>query len=1007
MIQLLSRFKYTCQERLDILDYVNQMTEFMKAVDEKHPLFLFYRTFKDNPDERKKILYGDDVEYSIQLNEDDHYNWEIFEYVVLLPLFSYRRLIPGILSEKDPSSDLDGSLDESELPSIQGEVDALDELANKRHMHMCKHDFTVIDDQDSEREKQNYNGLQISTKITKSEYYVKIKQSIETIANTIHRLSGDLNEDIRKHADSRALSQDDAVHLICGSEFFDEFQFPGYETIIERIKICHEKTASNTAINWNNIPINCKDTPVNWEAWIQSDKLSEQYRICSVLDEECINTALSSLFEKKMISTEIIREKKDKGNILGGITVVKNVFKNRHEIMSKIKKLQFIEYPDTAKDKINHIRVASTKTQLPLQYSANKTIFFVLSRKIEQVEEELLQECNDIAFKIYMDTKHRLIQKYGPKVAKEIIGKFIPFTSCLWSLRPANEAGYGLHQDSTSLSSDKGLHYQEIVVTIVFHLERNLNEKKGASLQVSRSSDGKKFISYDTEDNSIHVQLVGNQANLHHKAGSIGSQAKGYRLVMTARRTGVDNPDDVMNEMIRLSGYKGNFNDKKFLQDIIAPTLETIVEFEGILPGVSHRATNHSQLMPPKKAKSKKGVKRKDRNQKMISESNFKVQVDTITTEVGNELPIDSKKKRAYGPSHYYQIDTTSVQDAESKTYIEYSHGPEFFLNHRSLEILFRKNICVRTFDGKNWVTWAPMFEDDGTVMRVGIQKATKFYKRQHYIQNSRIGGHIVSNDPRTATGICLLHPERTENYNDVVDAARDHRSVEFQFYGSGGSAKVMGSHPSLISAPLCGKGGSFASNQNMNNRNTCLMDICKSDRPVHIAMKVKSNSNECGDRDEVIYLGMFVIEGCGFGLQGSEKRDRFEKGKNCDNLIGASFLDAKVFRFKAVPFPIDYCNDVNRDKWKVYPIDTREAPLSCGIMVPNKTATKFLKGEANSEPKRDIVFDAMSGVEIEKILPLEEWTECGRSNEDVEGSEDEASSDEDENNDKEPMNIY
>ena len=64
---------------------------------------------------------------------------------------------------------------------------------------------------------------------------------------------------------------------------------------------------------------------------------------------------------------------------------------------------------------------------------------------------------------------------------------------------------------------------------------------------------------------------------------------------------------------------------------------------------------------------------------------------------------------------------------------------------------------------------------------------------------------------PKTVTGICLLHPERTDQYNDVIDAVCDHKSEEFHFYGSGGSAKVMGSHPSLISAPLCGKGGSFA----------------------------------------------------------------------------------------------------------------------------------------------------------------------------------------------------
>ena len=38
-------------------------------------------------------------------------------------------------------------------------------------------------------------------------------------------------------------------------------------------------------------------------------------------------------------------------------------------------------------------------------------------------------------------------------------------------------------------------------------------------------------------------------------------------------------------------------------------------------------------------------------------------------------------------------------------------------------------------------------------------------------------------------------------------------------------------------------------------------MNICKSDRLVHFAMKENSNSNKFGDEDEAIYRGMYVIQ--------------------------------------------------------------------------------------------------------------------------------------------------
>ena len=78
-----------------------------------------------------------------------------------------------------------------------------------------------------------------------------------------------------------------------------------------------------------------------------------------------------------------------------------------------------------------------------------------------------------------------------------------------------------------------------------------------------------------------------------------------------------------------------------------------------------------------------------------------------------------------------------------------------------------------------------------------------------------------------------------------------------------------------------------------------CLIKLCVSEQPLHIALKSKNYDNR--DNKQVAYLRMFYIESYDYGYH--TPREKFKLGNNCDHLIGASFMDAKKHLFKVVAF--------------------------------------------------------------------------------------------------------
>ncbi|GFH54325.1 predicted protein [Chaetoceros tenuissimus] len=908
MDQLYSLYRYELEKNISSLEKVDDDKRLLQTIrDMDHPLVLFFKTYRDDPNKRKEILYGKDAEYTRELNEENDFNWEIFEHVVLLPLLRYQRIIP-IFNTKT-----------NELDSIQ-----------------------------------------ITKKEKSATFHKKLQKSFRIVSGVILSLSLDLDENLRRKFDSGEVkfNRDNAIALMCGSKCYDEYLYPGYNTIIQRIKICYERAPNKECIDWTK--------------WIQHDGMPGKIQICSVLDKSSTITSLQNLLGKKDITMEIIREENNDCRILGGITIIKDVHDNdAKDILEQVEKLRFIKYPNTRNGKRNHIRVASTTENLPLQYSSGSNVFFVLSVKMEPIEEKLLQKANEIAFQLYKRSKTRLIQKYGPKHACKLIGNFIPYSSCLWSCQRARDAGYGIHQDSTYLSSEVGLHYQEIVVTMIFHFD--CDSRNGAYLFVYLDQDGKTKFKYMTFPNSVHVQDFGNQKNLWHQAGSVGGNTNGYRLVMTARRTGVKNPTKVMNEMISLKCPALDPLAKKIQQTIFEPTLRQIMDDKdgnlqfGICCDLNKR--------PTKIARKGKQKNVNHRVEKTADEDMDDAIMNPPTLpELDDNVSHMDSSAGIYDTNHYYEIDKSmEVAASNQSSYIQYGRGHQFLLHQSSMKILFRKRICIRTLDKSSgtYVRWAPMIRNR-KIVEIGDFIPMHWYKDYHDIRINNQGGHIVSGDKETATGICLLHPERTDDYNTIINSVVNLKSKVsgIHFFGSGGAAKVMGSHPTLISMRLCGAGGMFASNQISTGTNQCLVDLCTSERPLHIALKLKERDDN--GNEQVVYLGMFYIKGFDYGYH--SPREPFRKGYNCDNVIGASFMDAKTHLFKAVKFDYDDGNDDGNDdgderKWREYTIE-RDSPMSFGVVVSNK-ASDVLRADKQNY-KRETVFESMerlSDTDLEKIL--------------------------------------
>lgn len=939
MNELLYKYKYEYEERFNLLHNIRKEEQLKKIVDKDHPLFQVFEGLYKNPLERQKILFGN---MEIPKKYENLYQWDYFEYIVFLPFCNFQKFIPGAF--QSPANN-------DERP---------DEFVPNSRV---------------------YNVLEIQKKTDIHTYRDRLKPMLHQVGQAILELSPEVNSKLQKQANKSQFKffQRDAIMLICGADSFGNYMYPGYDTIVKRINVCYKEAAGDK-------------TKINWAAWIPEDRRNGKIQICSVLDAGCVEDAIKSVIQKKPeeesdIETIIIKAR-DKETKLGGVSTIKNVFLNNAESeVAEVKKLEFIKYPDSkTKNEQNFIRVASTANGRPLQYSKENSIFFVKSVSATDFEERLLSQCNSIAYQIYLDTKLKLLQKYGHGIAHRIIGNYIPFTSCLWSWRPGNVTGYGLHQDSTMLSSDevKTFHYQEIVVTIIFHFGIINAGEKGAELIISQTNKESKIVKISTFHNFIHIQLFGNQANLWHRASDTSENAATSRLVMTARRTGVKSPNDVMNnELMRIFGENDQrFNTRQIKQVNDTLTLQQILEFfdKGILyqigkeispssliGSVLNRGTNPRRKVsnPKARKKSVQSQENKDSDEIELELNDDNENNNTCTTQAATASSTfaSTTTESTLAASTTDEIDYYNITSprkehhCRQKTiFIQHEFlGEAFLLTSKALQILFNQKLCIESSvqnqkGYKKNILWGPMFKKDGSIWEIGDEIPLTTYKNYHNIKESDMGGYIASNYIGTCTGICLLHPERMASHDQVVDVAKNKKSEPFKFYGSGGSSKVKGSYASSISAATCKAGGTLPSAQKLNTTNQLLVTLNRIERPLHFAIKLEQKKN---DVDMVIYLGMFTILESHYGFHKHETTFRRE---SCHNLHGASFLHEKSWLFHAVPFLVDYQSEAK--DWDVYGIDSGSTPLSFGCLI-NQTANEALKVDSEFI-KNDILFEMM-----------------------------------------------
>lgn len=929
MYPLLADYNYQCQKRIIELSRASIAFTAYQIIDESHELFVLFQKYKRDASLRKESLFGDGT-YAQTIKDESRYNWNVFETLIFIPMCANRRLIPGRL-----------------IATESGEEDD-------------KQDFVI--------DEGNYDHLQISM-VKYNDYRLQFRRTLQTFTNSI--IKSRINNGFIP------LTQDESVQLICGSTSFLKYQYPGIAVICARIMTC----LNNSTINEDNGQIR-----TDWCSWIPLRDKPNELLISSIHDEDGITNAVKSVLDDvntSKVDTTIIKNSRG-SDILGGITIIKDFLPKG--IKESLLDLKFVQYPSTKRGKKNDnfIRVASYKNGLPLQYSKGNSVFFVLSEKIEAIEKQLLEKCDMVAFAVYKETKQRLNQTYGPKIAHEIIGDYIPYSSCLWSWRPAKTSGYGSHQDSTMLSSKKGQHYQEIVVTLVFHFD--CSGESGAYLEITESGSDKIIKKFETLDLSSHVQHPGNQKNLFHSITSISSGSGGSRLVMTARRTGVPKPTTVIKDYFERkypATHESELQERRKYQHQ-SHTLRKILSLHETndlfqlfsnsqtssttTASIQHRRKrNTCQISSPKLSApiSKK--------QKGNSAKSSKIHTDIENSDGDIESDNDcdhSNVLTSIDTSNFYSYQPETNKKSNQATFIAHpASGIDFFLHEKSLSILFQKKIFIETVSAKSdlRITWSPMFHKNGLPVNIGDTININTYKTHHNIRESDIGGFISSNDIDTCTGYCLLHPERTLGYNEIMDLAANGKAQNFTFFGSGGAANVKGSNPSSISSVTCSAGGIFPRNQHFHNKtNECLNELSELERPIHFAMLVKDEKSGKKTED-VRYLGMYTIAGVTFGFPDimGERMTR----KNCDNIHGASFRKAKVFSYKAEPFDMGGLNNLGKySEWKSIILDPNNVPYSFGILVQNITAGNVLRADCDEYDCND-VFEAMRTAPIGEIF--------------------------------------
>ncbi|GFH54012.1 predicted protein [Chaetoceros tenuissimus] len=570
------------------------------------------------------------------------------------------------------------------------------------------------------------------------------------------------------------------------------------------------------------------------------------------------------------------------------------------------------------------------------------------------------------------------------KTVIEIIGDYIPYSSCLWSWRPAKTSGYGSHQDSTMLSSKKGKHYQEIVVTLVFHFD--CSGESGAYLEITESGSDKIIKKFETLDLSSHVQHPGNQKNLFHSITSISSGSGGSRLVMTARRTGVPKPTTVIKDYFKgkyPATHESELQERRKYQHQ-SHTLREILSLHETndlfqlfsnsqtssttTASIQHRRKrNTCQISSPKLSAP---ISKKQKGNSAKS-SNIHTDIENSDGDIESDNDCDhSNVLTSIDTSNFYSYQPETNKKSNQATFIAHpASGIDFFLHEKSLSILFQKKIFIETVSAKSdlRITWSPMFHKNGLPVNIGDTININTYKTHHNIRESDIGGFISSNDIDTCTGYCLLHPERTLGYNEIMDLAANGKAQNFTFFGSGGAANVKGSNPSSISSVTCSAGGIFPRNQHFHSKtNECLNELSELERPIHFAMLVKDEKSGKKTED-VRYLGMYTIAGVTFGFPDimGERMTR----KNCDNIHGASFRKAKVFSYKAEPFDMGGLNNLGKySEWKSITLDPNNVPYSFGILVQNITAGNVLRADCDEYDCND-VFEAMRTAPIGEIF--------------------------------------
>lgn len=866
-----------------------------KQLDDSYPLReggTFYRQYyryHNEPELRKEILYGSSHSTSAKAS----YTWEIFECMVLIPLFNFFRMETGVL--QDERGKKVRCLKPVKIQKTKWMKDAKEK---------CKYCVTIA------RE-------------------IIQKQMIESVP----------------------ITKFEAWDFVIGldrlkEKNYEQFQYPGPAELERRFVKLTQNWNGKDKIDW-----------LSWKNILNEKfkGLSNPEKAVQTLDEEKISKSITrsmnqinSECKKNDILTKIISYKNEKK---GGIVRIENFLSQDFLPCLKYvfdKEQKFFELQRNGDKRF--VRVASSVQKLSLQYNSNHAAKHVEGALANLFEKQIMDKMNILCGDLHKKQCTIIDEESGiPGEGLKVLGEYQPIRILAYCITRDFDKSFGSHQDkNANLVSNDHPAYQMLIPTLVLHIGmEDLEigcESKPAKLkiQIKNGTKFKDLVTIATPHNSLHLQLFGNQENLFHTVKPLGMYDrvnKYFRLVITGRRSiKLVNEQDFYQPPSQVA-----FTNKMFHQ----PEEES----------QQNQSCTTSTTPNKRKQSTKANVAKRRRVTSTTSEADLEsgkqtsIEVKTKekcnhdqdnSTAMQNDIILSSRMKGFHFltrweihkilvekgilvevevPNMNKALQNKKIKEGKSVLDAMKAHGitEAFEAEFQAyVDELIKSNV-----HGTAKISHGPLFKGDRSFYQPGDLIDLNEFKSLVNIEKRP--GQVIASDENLAIGLLMKHEERNPGMKTAESEIGQNREQKEQLdcMGGGGAASLRMDNAPNLKAPIDGSYGSFASPQLIGKYpNNILQKMWELGRPLHIA--VLSAHKE---KSKVTYLGQYYID----SMLGHAGRNGWEyKDNKFDDKKKATFLLSKHYEFQLKPLRMN----LPKGEWRKIAVRADEK-FSFGVIAP------------------------------------------------------------------------